>query len=336
MRVLQVTPQEAGQRLDRFLMKYMQMAPKSFVYKMLRKKNIKLNGRRAEGAEKLCQGDEVTLYLADDTIDGFRQREERAVIPKGQKVSLDVVYEDEDILIINKPVGMLSQKADKSDVSLVEYLSEYLSHRSSEQTFRPGICNRLDRNTSGLIVAGKTVHGLQWMNQLFRERDLKKYYLCIVKGKVEGRCRIDGFLTKNTSHNTVSVSSQPVPGAAPIETEYEPLQQGVLHGQIYTLLKVHLITGKSHQIRAHLQSIGHPIVGDGKYGQKDQYHIFKKEFGIRYQQLHAWQLEIGNAEYLPEKYQGRQFVAPPSRDFVRVMKGLGIHCLTSDPAHLEI
>ena len=185
MRMLYVSGQEAGQRLDKLLAKYMQLAPKSFIYKMLRKKNIKLNGKKAEGMEKLKEGDEIALYLADDTIDGFRQQETSAVELAMPEAGLDVVFEDEDILVINKPVGMLSQKADKGDVSLVEYISGYLVKngtidRTQSQTFRPGICNRLDRNTSGLVVAGKSIQGLQWMNQLFRERDLKKYYLCLM------------------------------------------------------------------------------------------------------------------------------------------------------------
>ena len=323
MRVLHVTSQEAGQRLDKLLAKYMQLAPKSFLYKMLRKKNIKLNGKKAEGSEKLAAGDEVTLYLSEDTIESFRQKEKPEILPKNA-IELDIIFEDEDILVVNKPVGMLSQKADKSDVSLVEHISGYLSDGTQSQTFRPGICNRLDRNTSGLVVAGKTVQGLQWMNRLFRERDLKKYYLCLVKGRIEQGSRIHGYLLKNGNHNTVSVSNSPVTGADYIETEYTPLQTGRLHDREYTLLRVHLITGKSHQIRAHLQSIGHPIVGDGKYGQKEMYHIFKKEFGLKYQQLHAWKLEFGNVSYLPDKYHHCEFVAPLPEDFVRVMKGLGM------------
>ncbi len=326
MRKLEISAKEAGQRLDRMLAKYMELAPKSFIYKMLRKKNIKLNGKKAEGNEKLQAGDEVILFLADDTIDGFRQMK-KEVVKLQKKVDLDIVFEDEDVLVINKPVDMLSQKADKGDVSLIEYLTDYLAKEdetSYQQTFRPGICNRLDRNTSGLIVAGKSIQGLQWMNQLFRERELKKYYLCIVKGRIEKGSRIDGFLWKDTSHNTVTISKESKPGADRIETEYEPLQSGMLDGREYTLLKVHLITGKSHQIRAHLQSIGHPIAGDGKYGHKDLYKIFKKEFGLRHQLLHAWQLKLAAPEYLPQKYHNQVFVAPLPEEFVRILKGLGM------------
>lgn len=324
MRKLEISAREAGQRLDRMLAKYMELAPKSFIYKMLRKKNIKLNGKKAEGNEKLQTGDEITLFLADDTIDGFRQQK-KEMVKLQKKIDLNIVFEDEDILVINKPVDMLSQKADKDDVSLIEYLTDYLlKEGGQQQTFRPGICNRLDRNTSGLIVAGKSVQGLQWMNQLFRERGLKKYYLCIVKGKITKGSRIDGYLLKDGSHNTVTVSKEEKPGADRIETEYEPLQAGMLDGKEYTLLKVHLITGKSHQIRAHLQSIGHPIVGDGKYGHKDLYKIFKKEFGLRHQLLHAWRLELDAPEYLPEKYHNQVFMAPLPKEFVRILKGLGM------------
>ncbi len=330
MRLLTVTEQEAGQRLDRLLAKYMQKAPKSFFYKMFRKKNIKLNGKKAEGMERLQAGDKIALYLADATIDSFREKvSESVTVSLHDKVCLDVVYEDEHILVINKPIGILSQKADRGDVSIIEHITEYLLDtkaldRKQLETFHPGVCNRLDRNTSGLMVAGKTVSGLQWMNQLFRERNLQKYYLCIVSGEVEHGCRIQGYLVKNGSHNTVTISQQASPDADAIETEYMPLSYGEWDGRKYTLLKVHLITGKSHQIRAHLQSIGHPIIGDGKYGRKDVYQIFKKGFGLRHQLLHAWQLHIDSPEYLPERYYDQRFQAAVPEIFTRIASELGI------------
>ena len=210
MRVLKVSVQEEGQRLDRMLAKYMQLAPRSFFYKMLRKKNIKLNGKKADGSEKVAEGDEITLYLADDTIDGFRKqstaREENAKQPEKPQMKIEVVYEDSDILVLNKPVGVLSQKADRKDYSLVEWLVDYLG-QTSGQTFRPGICNRLDRNTSGLIVAGKSLAGLQQMGELFKERTLKKYYLCIVKGRITEPAHISGYLVKDEKTNRVSFSN---------------------------------------------------------------------------------------------------------------------------------
>jgi 23S rRNA pseudouridine955/2504/2580 synthase len=315
MRLVKISPQEEGQRLDKYLAKYMALAPKSFFYKMLRKKNIKLNGKKAQGNEKLVAGDEISLYLSEETIDGFREKREE--LPARE---LDIVFEDEDILVVNKPVGMLSQKADRSDVSLVEYLSAYVD--STSDTFRVGICNRLDRNTSGLVVAGKSVRGLQWTNQLFRQRDLKKYYLCIVCGKLEKGEHLRGYLKKDREKNQVQVLSQEEAGTERIETKYEPLQTCLWQGQSFTLLQVHLITGKSHQIRAHLASIGHPIVGDLKYGKKTPAQNILPE--VRYQMLHAWRLELGKADYLPEKYWGMKFEAAPPGLFLKVMKKIGI------------
>lgn len=337
MREISITSVDEGQRLDKYLAKFMPEAPKSFFYKMMRKKNIVLNGKKAAGMEKLAAGDVVKLFLADDTIDKFRgiAGAEKQYISKAdttskkQRVKLDIIFEDEDILVVNKPVDMLSQKADKNDISLVEHITWYLeSQKDNEdkafQGFKLGICNRLDRNTSGLIVAGKSIKGLQSMNELFRERKLKKYYLCIVKGKITKFKRIDGYLTKNENHNTVTISDKMSEGAHRIITEYEPLGQGMFNDGYYTLLKVHLVTGKSHQIRAHLKSIGHPIIGDSKYGYKDVYKIFRKEFGLRHQLLHAWRLKLGNDEKVPEKYRDKVFEAALPDEFLNILKGIGI------------
>lgn len=339
MKIVQITPQEAGQRLDRFLGKYMSQAPKSFFYKMMRKKNITLNGKKAEGMEKLAAGDEITFFLSDETIAKFRGMES-AFLCEGQiqeksvsenmveksAAKLDIVFEDEHILVANKPIGMLSQRAAKDDISLVEYITDYVMTKTQQQnsTFRPGICNRLDRNTTGLVVAGKTVESLQYLNRLFRERDLKKYYLCLVKGRLSKKADIDGYLKKDEKHNRVTVSKEKTEGAVRIVTAYEPLECVVWKGQDYTLLRVHLITGKSHQIRAHLKSIGYPLVGDTKYGEKGLYHLFKKEFGVRYQLLHAWKLCLEKPDYLPEQYHNAEWKAPVPKQFKEVLKGLGM------------
>ena len=180
MRELVISKYEAGQRFDKFLAKYMELAPKSFFYKMMRKKNITLNGKKAAGNEKLEEGDTVKLFLSEETIEGFREKKKRAV-HTGAK--LDILYEDEQVMLINKPAGMLSQKAEKGDISMVEHLISHLLDTGEVteemlKTFRPSRWNRLDRNTSGIVAAGKTLQGLQMLSGLFKERTLHKYYLC--------------------------------------------------------------------------------------------------------------------------------------------------------------
>ena len=203
-------------------------------------------------------------------------------------VKLDVIYEDQNVIFINKPSGMLSQKAKETDVSVVENVTAYLLEsgqltRENLKTFRPSICNRLDRNTSGLIVAGKSLAGLQQMGELFKKRTLKKYYLCIVKGRITEPAHIRGYLVKDEKTNRVSLSkggfSKDAKGL-PIETEYVP----IAWNEEMTLLKVHLITGRTHQIRVHMKSIGHPLIGDFLYNPD-----FTK---INRQALHSYRLRF--------------------------------------------
>ena len=207
MRELVISKYEAGQRFDKFLAKYMELAPKSFFYKMMRKKNITLNGKKAAGNEKLEKGDTVKLFLSEETIEGFREKKKRAV-HTGAK--LDILYEDEQVMLINKPAGMLSQKAEKGDISMVEHLISHLLDTGEVteemlKTFRPSLCNRLDRNTSGIVAAGKTLQGLQMLSGLFKERTLHKYYLCIVKGVIKEEQDVRGWLLKNEKTNQVRI-----------------------------------------------------------------------------------------------------------------------------------
>ena len=187
MRMLTVSKNEAGQRLDKLLAKYLNLAGKSFIYKMMRKKNITLNGKKCDGSEHLTEGDEIKLFLAEETIEKFSE----VKIQKVQKKKLDIVYEDEHILLINKPSGMLSQKAKETDESLVEYLIDYLLDsgklkKEDLACFRPSVCNRLDRNTSGIVAAGRSLPGLQIMSEVIKDRSLGKYYVCVVRGIVSG------------------------------------------------------------------------------------------------------------------------------------------------------
>lgn len=327
MKELCIRANEAGQRLDKFLGKYMDQAPKGFLYKMLRKKNITLNGKKASGSEMLSEGDVVRLFLAEETIGKFSRIQKAPVqSSEGRKsAKLDIIYEDKHTLFINKPVGMLSQKAKPEDVSLVEHLTAYLlsSGQIKEEelrTFRPSVCNRLDRNTSGIVAAGKTLAALQELTEMFRERTLKKYYLCLVKGTVTEKKRISGYLVKNEKTNTVSIQSEKSGGASLIETEYRPLA----FGGGFTLLEVHLITGKTHQIRAHLASQGHPIAGDTKYGDRAVNERLKKEYGLKSQLLHSARLCMPECAGALAPLSGKVITAPVPVLFDKICRGIGL------------
>lgn len=319
MQEIVITENEAGQRLDKLLAKYLNQAPKSFLYKMMRKKNIVLNGKKATGNEKLVLGDQVKLFLSDETIANFSKVQIQKTTQK-----LDILYEDADILLINKPVGMLSQKAKPQDESLVEHVISYLldSGQLTEEElrkFKPSVCNRLDRNTSGLVVAGKSLVGLQTMGEFFKERSLKKYYRCLVQGVISTSQNIKGYLWKDEDTNKVMIFDSQREGALPIETEYRPLWN---NGRV-TLLEVHLITGRTHQIRAHLASCGHGIIGDYKYGNKKMNEAFKKAYGLTSQLLHAYRLEMPKNTGPLQQIGGKSFVAPCPELFGQILKQEG-------------
>lgn len=317
MKQFTICPNESGQRFDKYLKKLLSNASGSFVYKMLRKKNITLNDHKADGTEKLKEGDLVKLFLSDETFDKFSGEVETDSEYRNLKnidvSGLDIVYEDADVIIINKPSGMLSQKAAVEDISANEYILAYLIQRgglTAEQlrTFRPSVCNRLDRNTSGLLIAGKSMKGLQEMSQALKKRTVQKYYRCIVKGELQGKMHLKGYLLKDEQMNKVSIVTKIRPEERekylPIETEYRP----VATGNGFTELEVHLITGRSHQIRAHLASVGHPIVGDMKYGDRKVNECFRKDVKIRSQMLHAYRIVFED---------GSEVIAPSGAEFER-------------------
>ncbi len=347
MQYFQINKNEAGQRFDKYLKKLLSQAPGSFIYKMLRKKNITLNGKKADGAEKLNAGDEVKMFLGADTFEKFvsplwkspdQRATEKQASEKYPYIPLDIVYEDEDIVIINKPSGMLSQKAEPGDLSANEYIIGYLLKTQAllpEElaTFRPSVCNRLDRNTSGLLIAGKSLKGLQEMSRQLNDRSLKKYYRCLVKGRISKPETFEGWLTKNEADNQVKICRREEPFGKFIKTGYRPVSwytpaesektkkvmlrqlqplQSCPGMEIYTLLEVHLITGRAHQIRAHLASLGHPLVGDRKYGDQQINRWFAQNFQIHDQMLHAWRMILED---------GRELTAPLGQDFQTVLSG---------------
>ena len=323
MKMIEVKENEAGQRLDKLLGKYLNKAPKSFLYKMLRKKNITLNDKKADGSEKTSLGDVVKIYLSDETFEKFSQVVNVMERKEGssKKEPLLVVYEDENILLVNKQTGMLVQKAAKNDYSLNDSILEYLLEKGEVteetlRTFKPSVCNRIDRNTSGLVVAGKSLVGLQEMSLLFKERTIHKYYRCFVAGKITRPSSIKGYLYKDEKNNQVTVLKNEIKDAKAIETEYTP----VFQGEDFTLLEVKLITGRTHQIRAHLASIGHPIIGDVKYGNSKINEKYKKMCKIKSQLLHAYRIEFPQMNNRLAYLSGKEFIAEVPTEFVRMEK----------------
>ncbi len=285
---------EKDQRFDKYLKKLLSDAPSSFIYKMLRKKNITLNGKKADEKEKLMLGDEVKLFLSDETFQKFSGKVSE-VSSQYPDNPLDIIYEDDDILVINKPVGMLSQKAAAGDVSANEYVIGYLLRQkklteTDLRTFRPSD-----------------------MAKLLNDRSVEKYYQCLVKGQVTEPRRAEGWLSKDQENNQAVISGRELPGAKYIKTEYTPKAVFTSEHQAYTLLEVHLITGRSHQIRAHLASLGYPVVGDGKYGDRQVNLQFARKLKVHFQLLHASRIRFPD---------GRELKAPLNGEFQRAVEYL--------------
>ena len=315
-----IQKEEAGQTVMKYMARLLPEASMGLLRKSMRKKNIVLNGKKIEGREKIAAGDSVKVWFSDETIEKFRGKREEA--PKRDYPDFEtwILYEDENIVILNKPAGLLSQGDTSGAPSLNEAL---LSARESRAGVTPSICHRLDRNTSGLVIAGKTVRGLQEMNALIKARSLTKVYQALVYGKTPASGILKGYLVKDHERNQVRYTERVEQGALPIETHYETLETVEAHGCLFSLVRVHLVTGRSHQIRLHFSSIGHPLLGDPKYGSRASLSA-SEALHIRRQLLHAASLTFPALTDDFAYLSGKNFTAPLPDDFASV-RHLGRH-----------
>lgn len=347
MQEIRIREEVAGQRFDKFLRRYFPEAGSGFLYKMLRKKNIRLNGKKASGSELLADGDIITVYFSDETIAHFRgetsketRRENRLVLPASW-----ILFEDEHLLAIAKPAGILSQRSGSEESSLVESIKSYLPE-SGHGLFDAGVSNRLDRNTSGIVLAGKDNASSRQLSEMIRKRSLRKYYLALCAGTITEPMTLKGFLKKDSRTNTVRIRTEASGnGADRIETVVRPLQTGSMPapenakgnastrsgetpvrkgGTPVTLIEVELVTGKTHQIRAHLSSIGHPLVGDPRYGDPRVNQIAKRRFGLTRQFLHASRIEFPKTDGILREESGRVLVCSLPEELQTVLAGAGI------------
>ena len=303
MRTIEINKNDANQRLDKFLTKRFKTMPKSLMYKYIRTKYIKVNGKRCEISTRLNEGDVITFYIKDEFFDA-PQYDTYDFLKAPTK--LDIVYEDENIILLNKPAGLLCHPDESYHFdSLLARLQHYLYdkkeyHPKEENSFAPALANRIDRNTGGIVIAAKNSESLRALNQKIKDRELKKIYLCVVHGilKKKQATMVD-YLEKNEKQNRVYVSSKPTPNSKTIKTKYKVLGES----DNMSLVEVELLTGRTHQIRAHMAYIGHPLVGDGKYGTNKQ----NKNTSLKWQALCSYKLEFsfetdgGILEYLNGK-----------------------------------
>ena len=335
MKELPISREMSGQKLDRLLENYLKNAGRNFIYRMLRKKNITLNGKKATGHETLKEGDVVRIWFSDETLEKMSGTAAGAVevsVPDYPVTTLDILYEDEDVLIVNKPTGMLSQKAGREDVSLNEYAIGYLLEKGALTKdalgmVKPSVCNRLDRNTSGIVCIGKTQTGLRVLSGLFKGRSVHKYYHCLVLGRIDEDLILTGYLKRDRSKN-ISQISDDEEGSAPVETRVHPLRTvRDRSGRELTLLEVRLITGRTHQIRAQLSAVSHPLIGDPKYGDRAVNSDYRQRFDLNCQLLHCAKIIFPTSKEDPVMeeiplLEGKTITCPEGEIFEKVLRSL--------------
>ena len=302
MKEFTIGPNDAGQRLDRFLAKAVPLLPASLAQKYIRLKRIKLGGKRADRDTRLKEGDVLQLYINDEFFD--KPREDNAYLTVATP-KLTIVYEDEHILLVDKRPGLAVHPHDGAEYgrTLIDHIQAYLYQKKEwrpreENSFTPALCNRIDRNTGGIVIAAKTAEALRVMNQKIKDRELDKRYLAIVEGTPKPRDgSLKGYLFKDAKKNRVFVTDTPQTGSKSCQTNYKTIasKNGL------SLVECELITGRTHQIRAQFAHAGHPLLGDGKYGKLD------KRFDRNYQALYSYKLaftfstEAGSLEHLNGK-----------------------------------
>ncbi len=302
MKTVTIGKNDAGQRVDKFVTKTFPLLPVSMMYKYIRQKDIKINGKRCHNADRLAKGDIVTIYAPDEFLAPAASKYEFQYA--GTK--LDIVYEDENLLLLNKPVGLLVHP-DEHEYrdTLIFRVQRYLYEKGEyqpdrENSFVPALVNRIDRNTCGIVIAAKNAAALRILNEKLRRREIKKYYLCIVHGHMEkSEDTLQGFLEKNEAQNRVYISERQARGARTIATRYRVIKER----DGLSLLEIELITGRTHQIRAHLASIGHPLLGDGKYGTNalNKGTGFSKQALCSYRVQFAFETDAEDLQYLDKK-----------------------------------